>query len=221
MERLENDPYAGARLRMVAEQIESRGITDARILAAMRTIPRHLFVADENRDQAYEDYPLSIGHEQTISQPYIVAYMTAAIGPRSSDRVLEIGTGSGYQTAVLAGLVREVLSVEIRPGLAERAQRVLGALGCGNVRVRLGDGNLGWPEEAPFDAILVTAAPESVPTALLKQLAPGGRMVIPLGAAGWDAQRLVRLTRMADDVRTEVLLPVRFVPLTTEEPRLH
>jgi protein-L-isoaspartate(D-aspartate) O-methyltransferase len=206
---------------MVAEQIENRGVTDARILAVMRAVPRHLFVPEESRDQAYEDYPVSIGHEQTISQPYIVAYMTAAIGPRPSDRVLEIGTGSGYQTAVLAGLVREVLSVEIRPGLADRARHILEAVGCGNVRVRLGDGSLGWPEESPFDAILVTAAPESVPTALLKQLAPGGRMVIPLGAAGWDAQRLVRLTRMVEDVRTEVLLPVRFVPLTSEEPRPH
>jgi len=221
MERLGDDTYEGARLRMVAEQIERRGVTDARVLAAMRAVPRHQFVPDESRDQAYEDYPLPIGHEQTISQPYIVAYMTAAIDPRPSDRVLEIGTGSGYQTAVLSRLVHEVLSVEIRPELVDSARRILETVGCKNVRVRHGDGSLGWPEESPFDAILVTAAPESVPTALLKQLAPGGRMVIPLGAAGWDAQRLVRLTRMAEDVRTEVLLPVRFVLLTSEEPRLH
>ena len=219
MERLDKDPHAGARLRMVTEQIERRGVTDARVLEAMRGVPRHFFVADEDRDRAYEDCPLPIGDGQTISQPYIVAYMTAAIRPTPADRVLEVGTGSGYQTAVLSGLVRAVWSIELRPDFSSRSAARLEALGCANVRLRAGDGSLGWPEEAPFDAIVVTAAPESVPSRLLQQLGENGRMVLPLGGPGWDAQQLVRLTRAGDGVRTEVLLPVRFVPLTGEEPR--
>lgn len=198
---------------MVETQIRARGVTNARVLTAMRTVPRHRFVPAEQQSRAYDDTPLPIGHGQTISQPYIVAFMTEALDPASTDRVLEIGTGSAYQAAVLSGLVRDVFTIEIVEPLAANATALLGDLGYRNVRVRHGNGYLGWPEEAPFSKIIVTAAPERLPQALVDQLAVGGLMIIPVGpqdAAGQDL-RLLRKTR--DGVVAESLLPVRFVPM--------
>ena len=204
--------YTDARTRMVQEQLRTRGITNARVLAAMGQVPRHAFVPDALRGRAYEDGPLPIGHGQTISQPYVVAFMTEALAPRPTDRVLEIGTGSGYQAAVLSGLVQEVFSVEIVPALTRQAQVNLEGLGCRNVQVRLGDGYLGWPEVAPFDAIIVTCAPEQVPQALVDQLKVGGRMIIPVGSQ-WGAQELVLLRKEATGLHRQAVLPVRFVPM--------
>jgi len=208
-----DDPHVVERRRMVREQIERRGVVDSRVLRAMESVPRHLFVPESFQTSAYEDAPLPIGEGQTISQPYIVAFMSEAIRPQSTDRVLEIGTGSGYQTAVLSCLVRHVFTIEMRPQLVEPARARLRQIGCANVTVRLGDGHDGWPEEAPFDAILVTAAPRETPQALLDQLAVGGRLVIPLGTL---EQELVRLTRREEGLDRETLLPVRFVPLTRD-----
>ncbi len=205
-----NDPCMDERVRMVRDQIERRGVVDPRVLRAMESVPRHLFVPEAFRRSAYEDAPLPIGEGQTISQPYIVAFMSEAIRPMETDCVLEIGTGSGYQTAVLAHLVRQVFTIEVRPDLAEAARARLEDLGFRNVRLRVGDGHEGWPEEAPFDAILVTAAPREAPQALFDQLAVGGRLVIPLGTL---EQSLVRVTRGPGGFEREVLLPVRFVPL--------
>jgi len=198
---------------MVAEQIEARGITDPRVLAAMRNVPRHEFVPESVRDSAYEDRPLRIGHDQTISQPYIVATMTelARIGPGSN--VLEIGTGSGYQAAVLHEVAGGVHSIEIVEPLAREATKTLARLGYTAAEVRHGDGYRGWPEAAPFDAILVTAAPDRVPQPLLDQLAEGGRLVIPVGSA---IQYLEVHTRGPDGFSVERVLPVRFVPMTGE-----
>jgi protein-L-isoaspartate(D-aspartate) O-methyltransferase len=201
-----------ARARMVREQLVARGITEARVLEAMARVPRHEFVPAAARGEAYEDWPLPIGHGQTISQPYIVAFMTAALEPRPGDRVLEIGTGSGYQAAVLSGLVAEVYTVEIVVPLAQRAEADLRRLGYGNVKVRAGDGHLGWPEAAPFDAIIVTCAPEKVPQALVDQLKAGGRLIIPVGSP-WGAQELVLLRKGAGGLERQVVLPVRFVPM--------
>ena len=198
---------------MVEEQIARRGVRDARVLAAMAAVPRHLFVPEALRDRAYEDGPLPIGEGQTISQPYIVAFMTEAIRPGPADRVLEIGTGSGYQTAVLASLVAQVFTIEIRRDLGDAARRTVEGLGFRNVRFRIGDGSSGWPEEAPFDAVLVTAAPDVVPQPLVDQLRPGGRLLIPIGTAD---QQLLRVTRTAAGTEREALLPVRFVPMTGE-----
>jgi len=208
-----NDPLAALRARMVTDQIERRGVSDPRVLRAMETVPRHLFVPEDLRDSAYDDSPVCIGEGQTISQPYIVAYMSEAARPGPDDRVLEVGTGSGYQTAVLSRLVGHVYTMEVRPHLAEEARARLAAIGCANVTLRVGDGSGGWPEMAPFDAILVTAAPRELPEALLPQLAPGGRLVVPIGTGD---QELVRMTRSAGGFEREVLLPVRFVPLTRE-----
>ena len=166
---------------MVEDQLVRRGITDARVLAVMRRVPRHLFVEEALRDRAYGDHALPIGEEQTISQPYIVALMTALLDLHGTEKVLEVGTGSGYQTAVLAELARRVCSIERLPRLAQRARGLLEGLGIANVWVRVGSGTLGWPDEAPFDRILVTAGGPSVPPPLFDQLAPGGRMVLPLG----------------------------------------
>jgi protein-L-isoaspartate(D-aspartate) O-methyltransferase len=176
-----SDPFTAARERMVREQIENRGIRNPDILRAMRATPRHLFVPNAVQAEAYDDYPLPIGYGATISQPYIVALMTELLGPAKQQRVLEIGTGSGYQAAVLAHLVSRVYSVEIVPELAESAQKTLNALGYSDVLIRQGDGYEGWPEHAPFDRILVTAAPPEVPKALIEQLAIGGRLVAPTG----------------------------------------
>jgi protein-L-isoaspartate(D-aspartate) O-methyltransferase len=207
------DPYGAARRRMVVDQIEARGIRDARVLEAMRRVPRHLFVPQGLRERAHEDHPLPIGEGQTISQPYIVAFMTEAARLRPGDRVLEIGTGSGYQAAVLSALGARVFSIEILPALADSARRNLDASGYGNVAVRTGDGYRGWPEEAPFEAILVTAAPDEIPQPLLDQLKPGGRIVVPVGTGN---QELVRVTRTERGFERESLLPVRFVPMTGE-----
>ncbi len=207
------EELADQRRRMVEMQIRRRGITHPAVLAAMERVPRHLFVPEEYIDLAYEDRPLPIGKEQTISQPYIVAYMTNALELSPTDRVLEIGLGSGYQAAVLGQLAAQVYSIEILPELARRSARVLGELGYANIHIRVGDGRAGWPEEAPFDAIIATAAPAEVPRPLLDQLAPGGRMVIPIGTV---AQELKRIRRSPDGERCDVasLMGVRFVPMT-------
>jgi len=206
-----DDPSSAARERMVTEQIAARGVTDARVLAAMRKVPRHEFVPADVRARAYEDAPLPIGNDQTISQPYIVAIMTdlAKLGPRA--RVLEVGTGSGYQAAVLAEVAGEVYTIEILAPLARRAEATLGRLGYGAVHVRHGDGYRGWPEAAPFDAIVVTAAAPKVPPALLAQLADGGRLVMPVGDRD---QRLEVHRRIGERIEVKTIFPVRFVPLT-------
>jgi protein-L-isoaspartate(D-aspartate) O-methyltransferase len=198
---------------MVREQIADRGVRDARVLAAMRKVPRHFFVPQDALPAAYLDQPLPIGHGQTISQPYIVAFMSEALELKPQDRVLEIGTGSGYQAAVLAELAREVYSIEIVEPLGKEAAARLKDLGYERVNLRIGDGYRGWPEAAPFDAIIVTAAPDHVPPALVEQLRKGGRMVLPVGRF---AQDLLRLRRTAKGVVQENLLPVRFVPMVGE-----
>ena len=213
---LAGDPFLGERKWMVERQLAGRDIVDQKVLGVMRRVPRHLFVPERYREYAYADQPLPIGEGQTISQPYIVAYMTQALGLEGEDRVLEIGTGSGYQAAVLAKLVAEVYSIEIVPTLGERARRLLEELGYGNVRVRVGDGYLGWPEAAPFDAIIVTAAPDHIPEPLVEQLAEGGALVLPVGD---DNQELVRLIKGEEGNVVESLLPVRFVPLTGPHSR--
>jgi protein-L-isoaspartate(D-aspartate) O-methyltransferase len=200
--------------RRLSNQLLEMGIRDRRVLEAVAQVPRQLFVPEAQRAEADADRPLPIGLGQTISQPFVVATMTEAAGLRGGERVLEVGTGSGYQTALLALLAREVFSIEILPELAEQARRTLQeTLGLDNVRLRVGDGRRGWPEAAPFDAILVTAAPAQVPPALPAQLAPGGRLVIPVGEDP-DAQRLLLLRRGEDGATTsEDLMTVRFVPL--------
>lgn len=199
--------------RMVADQIAARGLDDPLVLDAMRAVPREDFVPAEERDLAYEDGPLPIGHGQTISQPYIVAVMIAAARVRPGERVLEIGTGSGYGAAVLSKIAAEVYTIERIEALSESAKDRLAALGYDNVHVRSGDGTLGWPEHAPYDAIVVTAGGPSVPQALLAQLKPGGRLVMPLGSSQ-RLQRLVRLTRTGPETYDEdELEPVAFVPL--------
>jgi len=195
---------------MVDEQIARRGIRDQRVLAAMRKVERHRFVSEAQRSGAYEDHPLPVGEGQTISQPYIVALMTEALALQGDERVLEVGTGSGYQTAILAELAAEVYSVEILPRLAEQARATLEDLGYRNVHIRLGDGSEGWAEHAPYQGILVTAAPPQVPPALLEQLAEGGRLVIPVGV---QSQELELHTRRPEGFRVERLAAVRFVPL--------
>lgn len=207
---------AAEREHMVDMQIRARGVRDARVLEAMRAVPRHRFVPPALQDQAYADTPLPIGLEQTISQPYIVAYMTEALRLPPGAAVLEIGTGSGYQAAVLAEVAREVYSIEIVPELAERSAQVLAELGYDNVHLRTGDGYQGWPEAAPFDGIIVTAAPDHVPPALVDQLAVGARLVIPVGRFSQD-MRIV--TRTADGSVSETTIPVRFVPMTGEAER--
>jgi protein-L-isoaspartate(D-aspartate) O-methyltransferase len=203
-----------ARAQMVAEQLAapSRGITHRGVLQAMASVPRHEFVPAAQRRWAYDDGPLPIGYGQTISQPYIVAFMTEHLSPQASHRVLEIGTGSGYQAAVLAQLVREVYSVEILEPLATRAAADLQRLGYANVFVRSGDGYLGWPEKAPFDSVIVTCAPEHIPQPLVDQLKEGGRMLIPVGPP--LDQKLYVLEKQDGKVRQRAVLPVRFVPMT-------
>jgi protein-L-isoaspartate(D-aspartate) O-methyltransferase len=211
------DAHADARARMVREQLVARGIRDARVLEAMGRVPRHELVPEGVRGEAYEDGPLPIGQGQTISQPYIVAAMSEAAALSGSERVLEVGTGSGYQAAVLSALAREVYTIELEPELAARAKRDLARIGCTNVHTRTGDGYRGWPEAAPFDAILVTAAPDHVPPDLIAQLATGGRLVIPVG--GSFDQDLWLYTKTAQGVERKHLLPVRFVPLRGESER--
>lgn len=204
----------GGREEMVRTQIASRDISDRGVLDAMRKVPRELFVRPEDRRAAFHDGPLPIGCGQTISQPYIVAYMTELLGLGAGDRVLEIGTGCGYQTAVLAELAARVYTVEIIPELSGRARETLDAMGYSNIEFRTGDGRAGWPEEAPFDGIIVTAAPGEVPPALREQLAEGGRLVIPVGTL---SQYIHRIVRRGGDFEDEGLLAVRFVPLTGGE----
>ena len=207
------DSLTRARLAMVASQIAARGVQDPRVLDAMRAVPRHEFVPAALREDAYGDSPLPIGHGQTISQPYIVALMTELARPSPADRVLEVGTGSGYQAAVLSRLVAQVFSVELVDPLAQSAASTLRRLGYGNVTVRSGDGYLGWPDEAPFDIIIVTAAPEEVPAALLAQLKPGGRLIVPVGRV-YDVQDLQLIEKDATGrVSTRSVIPVRFVPM--------
>src|SRR5437667_3050771 len=197
---------------MIERQLRGRGISDQRVLRAMGSVPREKFVPKELRNSAYDDRPLPIGYGQTISQPFIVAFMTEQLQPKKSQRVLEIGTGSGYQAAVLSDLVADVYTIEIVRPLAQRAEAVLGELGYKNVHVKAGDGYKGWPEHAPFDAIIVTAAPDHVPQPLVQQLKEGGRMVIPVGGAGW--QKLYVLEKQGEQIRQTAVLPVKFVPLT-------
>jgi protein-L-isoaspartate(D-aspartate) O-methyltransferase len=205
-----SDDLARQRETMVATQVEARGVKDPKVLEALRRVPRHLFVSEELKPYAYDDEPLPIGEAQTISQPYIVAYMTEALAFKGNERVLEIGTGSGYQTAVLAEIVSEVYTVEIVGVLSARAQMLLETLGYSNIRFKVGDGTFGWQEHAPYDAILVTAAPPSVPKRLQDQLRVSGKMVIPVGSG---FQELVLVEREKKDFRKTKLLPVRFVPL--------
>jgi len=205
-----DDDRADERAAMVREQLEGRDVSDAAVLRAMRAVPRHRFVPEAHRARAYEDQPLPIGHDQTISQPYIVALMTQLAELERGDRVLEIGTGSGYQAAVLAELGADVWSIEIVRPLGERARRTLDALGY-DVHVRLGDGYAGWPERAPFDVVLLTAAPPEIPQPLLDQLAVGGRLIAPVGRG---IQQLVVITRTEDGFDRRQTIPVRFVPMT-------
>ena len=210
----DRDSYATARNTMVSQQIEARGIRSPSVLDAMRLVPRHLFVPPDQAAFAYNDTPLAIGQGQTISQPYIVAYMTEALRTSPDHTVLEVGTGSGYQAAVLSRLVREVYSIEIVPELAERARRTLAAIGYRNVQVRTGNGYLGWPERAPFSGIIVTAAPPEIPRALVDQLAVGGVMVVPVGSL---LQEMTIVTKTASGVTEQRTIPVRFVPMV-EKP---
>ena len=202
-----------ARELIVREQIAARGVRDTRVLEVMRKVPRHLFVPAEMMPSAYADQPLPIGHGQTISQPYIVGFMTEALELKPRDRVLEIGTGSGYQAAVLAELAAEVYSIEIVEPLGKEVALRLRELGYSRIKLRIGDGYRGWPEAAPFDAIIVTAAPDHIPPALIDQLAPGGRLVLPVGRF---FQQLVRVRRTPRGIKQEELLPVRFVPMVGE-----
>jgi protein-L-isoaspartate(D-aspartate) O-methyltransferase len=207
-----SDDSLKSRQLMVEQQIRRRGVKDQRVLDAMLCVPRHLFVPEAYRTQAYEDYPLSIGHSQTISQPYIVAYMTEMLQLAGDEKVLEIGTGSGYQAAVLAECAKSVYTIEIVQPLCDRASKLIENLGYENCTVRCGDGYDGWPEQAPFDAIMVTAAPKEIPQVLIDQLAPNGRMIIPVGAY---YQHLKLITKDAQGrVAKETMIPVRFVPMT-------
>ncbi|HWR98571.1 MAG TPA: protein-L-isoaspartate(D-aspartate) O-methyltransferase [Candidatus Methanoperedens sp.] len=209
----DEERYAALRAQMVDRQIAGRDVRDPRVLAALRAVPRHRFVPADWLAEAYEDHPLPIGEGQTISQPYIVALMSELLVLRGGERVLEVGTGSGYQAAVLAELAGEVYSIEILEPLARQAAATLAGLGYTRVQVRAGDGYLGWPEAAPFDAIIVTAAPDHVPQPLVDQLKVGGRLVIPVGQY---YQELVVCTKTATGIERRGVLPVRFVPMTGE-----
>jgi protein-L-isoaspartate(D-aspartate) O-methyltransferase len=214
----QTDQYKFQRENMVETQIAQRGIKDKLVLDAMRKVPRHLLVPEKIRPYAYDDMPLPIGEGQTISQPYIVALMTELIKPNKDMKVLEIGTGSGYQAAVLAEIVKEVYTIEIFESLGIRAQRDLKALGYDNIQVKVGDGYKGWPEEAPFEAIIVTAAPEEIPQPLIDQLAEGGRMIIPVGDEG-KVQQLVLGEKIKGKFRTRFISSVRFVPFLRDFER--
>jgi len=210
------DPYSDRREQMVKSQIEARGITNAATLKAMRKVPRHYFVPKKMIEYAYFDQPLSIGKNQTISQPYIVAYMTATILPKSGMKVLEVGTGSGYQAAVLAKIVDEVYTIEIIPELAQKAANTLDVLGYKNVTIRDGDGYLGWEEHAPFDAVIVTAALDHIPQSLIEQLKDGGSLVMPVGKDG-KTQALKLLKKYGSKTTEKILMLVRFVPFTGKQ----
>jgi protein-L-isoaspartate(D-aspartate) O-methyltransferase len=199
--------------RMVETQIVAGGITDQKVIEAMRQVPRHRFMPDVESEDAYGDFPLPIGYEQTISQPFIVAYMTQALNLKPNDKVLEVGTGSGYQAAILAELASKIFTIEIVEPLAVRAKEILAELDYDNVVVRVGDGYQGWPEESPFDAIILTAAPKQIPSPLLEQLAVGGRLIVPVGDY---PQRLLLVRRTEEGYQQKELLPVAFVPMTGE-----
>jgi protein-L-isoaspartate(D-aspartate) O-methyltransferase len=206
------DRFLHFRKQMVIEQIKNRGIKDKNVLDAMLKVERHLFVPTYIRAHAYQDSALPIGEGQTISQPYIVAVMTEALELKGSDRVLEIGTGSGYQAAILAEIAKEVYTIEIIPTLAKRAKKLLDKLGYKNIHVKLGDGYLGWPDNAPFDAIIVTCATDKIPNALIEQLADGGRMVIPLGGYGY--QELTLIKKKDNRIEKSFITGCIFVPMT-------
>jgi len=208
---VENNKYKAQRDIMVRDQIKGRGFKDEKVIEAFNRVPRHLFVDQVNRDQAYEDFPLPIGKGQTISQPYIVALMTGALDLEGGEKVLEIGTGSGYQSAILAELVSEVYTIERIPELQERAREILKAIGYNNIFYKIGDGIEGWPEKAPFDGVIITAAVREVPSPLLEQLSPGGRIVAPVG--GTREQELLILTRGESGFEEQTLGKCRFVPL--------
>jgi protein-L-isoaspartate(D-aspartate) O-methyltransferase len=207
------DPFAAERARMVREQIEARGVRNPEVLRVMRATPRHVFMPASVRAQAYEDHPVPIGHGATISQPYIVAWMTELLEPARQHRVLEVGTGSGYQAAVLSPLVKHIYTIEIVPELARSAKAALEARGYKNVTVRTGDGYQGWPEEAPFDRIVVTAAPPEIPKSLLEQLAPGGRLVAPVGSTPFTQELLVVDKTPQGQIRRRSVGGVAFVPM--------
>jgi protein-L-isoaspartate(D-aspartate) O-methyltransferase len=211
LEVTEQDEFRREREAMVEDQIRARGITNSSVLRAMRKVPRHRFVPDQLVGEAYRDSPLPIGLGQTISQPFIVAYMTDNARVSRRSKVLEIGTGSGYQAAILGEIAREVYTIEIVPELAERSANLLNDLGYDNIKVKHGNGYLGWPEHAPFDAIVVTAAPPEIPQALVEQLAVGGRMVVPVGT---DEQEMMIITKNRRGVTERRTIPVRFVPMT-------
>jgi len=207
----QDDKYEIRRIKMVETQIRNRGVTNSEVLNAMKKVPRHLFVPEEYANEAYNDYPLPLGYGQTISQPFIVAYMTEAVRPSGKKKVLEIGTGSGYQAAVLAEIVDKVYTIEIVPELAQQSAERLQKMGYDNIICKYGDGYQGWPEHAPFDIIVVTAAPEKIPRPLIDQLADGGRLIIPVGAAG-AVQELVLVIKRNGKTETRRLSFVRFVP---------
>ena len=209
--------FAAERERMVKEQVAMRGVTDERVLRAMRKVPREQFVPEQIRGQSYSDGPLPIGYDQTISQPFVVAFMTEKLGLRPTDRVLEIGTGSGYQAAILAELAAKVYTIEIVEPLGKRAEETLQRLGYKNVQVKIGDGYQGWSEHAPFDAVIVTCAPDHVPQPLVEQIKEGGRIVIPVGPAG--DQTLYLLEKKNGRLEQRNVLPVSFVPMTGEASR--
>ena len=208
------DKFREKRIKMVDLQIRAKGIRSSKVLKVMEKVPRHCFIPENMQDHAYADEPLPIGKGQTISQPYIVAYMTDALNLDGSEKILEIGTGSGYQTAILAEIGREIYTVEVIEFLAIRAKKVLSEFNYTNIRFKLGDGNEGWDEHALYDAILVTAAPPKIPEKLLEQLKVGGRMILPVGVT---FQELVYIEKLKKETRKKKLLPVRFVPLISRD----
>jgi len=210
--------YARDRDRMVLEQLVDRGIKDRRVIKAMQRVERHRFVPEEYRSVAYGDHPLPIGYEQTISQPYVVAFMTEVLQLKPTDRVLEIGTGSGYQAAILAEICDSVFTIEIVPELAHRAKNLLEQLGYKNIQVKHGDGYQGWPEKAPFDAIIVTCSPTKIPQPLKSQLKEGGRMIIPVGYPE-TGQELYLIRKENERLIEKAVLPVRFVPMVNSEKK--
>jgi len=212
---MDTNRFARERNRMVADQLKTRGIRDPRVISVFEITPRHLFVPEEERQWSYDDYPLPIGFNQTISQPYIVALMTQSLGLTGSERVLEVGTGSGYQAAILSQIAAEVHTIEIIPELADRARKIFADLGIGNIYTYIGDGSVGLKQHAPFDAIIVTAAAPRVPQSLLEQLDDGGRLIIPVGSRGY--QELELWTRSGTTFTTHTIIPVAFVPLRGEQ----
>lgn len=216
MSSISNDIFEQRRRKMVKEQIEKRGVTDSAVIQAMSKLPRHLFVPERFIDDAYEDGPLSIGEGQTISQPYVVASMTSHLHLNNESRVLEIGTGSGYQTALLAEIAKAVYTIERIAELIPRAKRLFELLGYDNIFTKHADGSNGWTEEAPFDAIIVTAAAKNIPEILTLQLKADGIMIIPLDRDAIDKQELVKVKKSADGIEQETLYPVRFVPLLSD-----